>query len=128
MSAPITLSKSTILIAGGAGFLGSHLCETLLRQGHRVLCVDNFLTGTRANLNAFKDHPRFRLIRHDVCDPLDPGEAVHEIYNLACAASPPHYQADPIHTMRTCVLGTLNLLELAEASGARFVQASTSEV
>jgi UDP-glucuronate decarboxylase len=128
MPAHAPFAKHTVLVAGGAGFLGSHLCETLLKQGHRVLCVDSFLTGIQANLSTFCDHRDFRLIRHDICNALQPGEAVHEIYNLACAASPPHYQADPIHTMRTCVLGTINLLELSEASGARFLQASTSEV
>jgi UDP-glucuronate decarboxylase len=128
MPSNTSTAKQTILIAGGAGFLGSHLCEALLRQGNRVLCVDNFLTGTPANLRSFNDDGDFRLIRHDVCSPLDPGETLHAVYNLACAASPPRYQADPIHTMQTCVVGTLNLIELAAANGARFVQASTSEV
>ncbi|SHO66413.1 UDP-glucuronate decarboxylase [Pseudoxanthobacter soli DSM 19599] len=118
----------TVVVAGGAGFLGSHLCEALLMAGHRVLCVDNFLTGTKANVEAFASHRRFRLIAGDICQPFDPGEPVDRVYNLACAASPPHYQADPVHTMRTCVVGTLNLLELTERNGARFLQASTSEV
>ncbi|MGN6468856.1 MAG: UDP-glucuronic acid decarboxylase family protein [Rhizobiaceae bacterium] len=118
----------TVLVAGGAGFLGSHLCEALLASGSRVICVDNFLTGTTANIEAFYDNPCFRLIERDICTPLVPDERIDRIYNLACAASPPRYQADPVHTMRTCVVGTLNLLELAERCGARFLQASTSEV
>jgi UDP-glucuronate decarboxylase len=116
------------MVAGGAGFLGSHLCETLLRQGHEVLCVDNFLTGSMANLRSMRSHARFHLIEHDICTPLHHGGEINQIYNLACAASPPHYQADPVHTMRTCVVGTLNLLDLAARKHARFVQASTSEV
>ncbi|MGN6549524.1 MAG: UDP-glucuronic acid decarboxylase family protein [Pararhizobium sp.] len=119
----------TIVVAGGGGFLGSHLCQTLLEEGHRVICIDNFVSGARENLDTIRSHPRFRLIEHDVCKPLDRdlGE-LDEVYNLACAASPPRYQADPIHTMTTSVVGTLNLLELAERSGARLLQASTSEV
>lgn len=118
----------TALVAGGAGFLGSHLCERLLGDGHHVICVDSFLTGNQENLGSFIDHPRFSMLEHDICTPLDPKRDIDRIYNLACAASPPHYQADPIHTMLTCVQGTLNLLELAESRGARFLQASTSEV
>lgn len=116
------------LVTGGAGFLGSHLCEKLLADGHRVLCVDSFLTGNVENLRSFIDHPHFELLQHDICTPLNPPQDIGLIYNLACAASPPHYQADPVHTMQTCVVGTLNLLELAESRGARFLQASTSEV
>lgn len=126
---PNTKRKSgTALVTGGAGFLGSHLCETLLGEGHDVLCVDSFLTGNTENLRSFIDHPRFHLLQHDICTPLDPTHDIGLIYNLACAASPPHYQADPVHTMQTCVVGTLNLLNLAESRGARFLQASTSEV
>jgi len=121
-------SAKTVLVAGGAGFLGSHLCETLLRKGWRVICADNFLTGRMENIISMIDQPGFRLIEQDVCRPLDLGEPVKRIFNLACAASPPRYQADPIHTTRTCVIGTLNLLELAARNDARFVQASTSEV
>ncbi|TPM30004.1 UDP-glucuronic acid decarboxylase family protein [Mesorhizobium sp. B2-3-4] len=120
--------RLTVLVAGGAGFLGSHLCETLLNSGHRVICVDNFLTGRLENINAMIGRPRFRLIRQDVCQPVTVDEPVDRIFNMACAASPPRYQADPVHTTRTCVIGTLNLLELAVAKGARFLQASTSEV
>jgi UDP-glucuronate decarboxylase len=119
---------NTIMIAGGAGFLGSHLCETLLAEGHEILCVDSFLTGDMSNLRSMKGHPRFHLIQHDICNPLQYNGDIDQIYNLACAASPPHYQADPVHTMRTCVVGTHNLLDLAERQGARFLQASTSEV
>lgn len=118
----------TVLVAGGAGFLGSHLCEALLRDGWRVICADNFLTGRMENINAIMDQPGFRLIEQDICRPLDLGEPVDRIFNLACAASPPRYQADPIHTTRTCVIGTLNLLELAARNDARLLQASTSEV
>ncbi|MBZ9936961.1 SDR family oxidoreductase [Mesorhizobium sp. BR1-1-16] len=128
MSSSRQTVKDTALVAGGAGFLGSHLCEALLASGHRVLCVDNFLTGSEDNIAALIHHPRFRMIKRDICAPFDPGEAIDRVYNLACAASPPHYQNDPVHTMRTCVVGTLNLLELAERHGARFLQASTSEV
>src|SRR4051812_19071092 len=118
----------TVLVAGGAGFLGSHLCEVLLRNGWRVICVDNFLTGRMENIISIMDRPGFRLIEQDICRPLDLGEAVDDIFNLACAASPPSYQADPIHPTRTCVIGTLNLLELAVRNDARLLQASTSEV
>ncbi|TPN34359.1 UDP-glucuronic acid decarboxylase family protein [Mesorhizobium sp. B1-1-6] len=118
----------TVLVAGGAGFLGSHLCETLFRNGWRVICVDNFLTGRMDNIVSIMDQPRFRLIEQDICRPLNLGEPVDRVFNLACAASPPRYQADPIHTTRTCVIGTLNLLELAARNNARFLQASTSEV
>src|SRR3954468_21659323 len=120
--------RKTVLVAGGAGFLGSHLCETLLDQGHRVLCVDNFLTGTFENVAKLLEYPNFRLFENDICRSFPLREKVDEIYNLACAASPPRYQADPVHTMRTCVNGTLNLLDLAERHDARFLQASTSEV
>jgi UDP-glucuronate decarboxylase len=121
-------NQKTILIAGGAGFLGSHLCDALIDEGHRVICVDSFLTSNATNLDGLKDHPRFRMLRHDVCTPLDIDEDLDQIYNLACPASPPHYQADPFHTMLTNVQGTANLLILAERHGASFIQASTSEV
>ncbi|MGO4832992.1 NAD-dependent epimerase/dehydratase family protein, partial [Rhizobiaceae sp. 2RAB30] len=118
----------TALVAGGAGFLGSHLCRTLLDRGALVICVDNFLTGARDNVAGLLDHPQFRVLEHDICEPLVTSERLDHVYNLACAASPPRYQADPVHTMLTCVAGTLNLLELAERDGASFVQASTSEI
>jgi UDP-glucuronate decarboxylase len=123
-----TPHPKTMLVAGGAGFLGSHLCQALLEEGHRVICVDNFQTGTFDNIAELHEYPRFRLIERDICRAIPVREKFDEIYNLACAASPQHYQADPIHTMRTCVDGTLNLLDLAESRGARFLQASTSEV
>jgi UDP-glucuronate decarboxylase len=118
-----------ILVAGGGGFLGSHLCEALLDQGHAVCCVDNFVSGLRGNVEPFKGHRNFRLVEHDICRPFvkDLGR-FDEIYNLACAASPPRYQADPIHTITTSVVGMLNLLELAERHDARLLQASTSEI
>ncbi len=124
---PVSGRKS-VLIAGGAGFIGSHLCEILLARGHRVLCVDNLQTGTEDNLRHFEREERFRFIEQDICSPLHPKLKIDQIYNLACAASPPHYQEDPIHTMMTSVVGTRNLLEHAALFGARFLQASTSEV
>lgn len=116
-----------ILVTGGAGFLGSHLCEKLLHQGHAVVCLDNFFTGREENIEHLRSNPAFQVIRHDVTVPLS-GVQVDEIYNLACPASPPHYQHDPIHTMKTSVLGALNLLEMAKAQSAKIFQASTSEV
>ncbi len=115
-----------VLVTGGAGFLGSHLCDRLLAQGDQVICVDNFFTGTRRNIEHLLDHPCFELIRHDVSLPLQ--LEVDQIYNLACPASPVHYQHDPVQTVKTSVLGALNVLELARRTGARVFQASTSEV
>ncbi|AWM28914.1 UDP-glucuronic acid decarboxylase family protein [Sinorhizobium fredii] len=115
-----------ILVTGGAGFLGSHLCGLLLEAGHQVICADNFSTGLRQNVEPLKRFDNFRLIAHDIVESID--LAIDEIYNLACPASPPHYQADPIHTTKTCVLGSLNMLELAARHGARILQASTSEI
>lgn len=126
-----TRSQKTILVAGGAGFLGSHLCERLIEQGHRVVCVDNFLTGDLGNLVKLKRSARFELVEADIVEPLPAkitGRKFDEIYNLACAASPPLYQADPEHTLLTSVLGTHHLLKLAHACGARFLLTSTSEV
>jgi UDP-glucuronate decarboxylase len=120
--------RLTAVVAGGAGFVGYHLCAALLAAGHRVVCIDSFLTGSEENAADLCRHDDFRLVRHDVTRPVALGEEVDRVYNLACAASPPHYQANPVHTMLTNVLGTANLLALAEAHGARFVQASTSEV
>lgn len=116
-----------VLVTGGAGFLGSNLCEKLLKQGNAVVCLDNFFTGREANIEHLRSNPAFQIIHHDVTVPLS-GVEVDEIYNLACPGSPPHYQHDPIHTMKTSVLGALNLLELAKAQGAKIFQASTSEV
>lgn len=122
-------TTGTSLVAGGAGFLGSHLIERLLDEGRRVICVDSFLSGLPENIAPFAADSRFRLVRNDIISPLQiDDEDIDEIYNLACAASPPRYQADPRHTMMTSVVGTSNLLDLAEAKGARFLQASTSEI
>jgi UDP-glucuronate decarboxylase len=118
----------TSLIAGGAGFIGSHLCDTLLQRGHRVICLDNLFTGSIDNVRPLLNHRNFRFIEHDVRDHLALEEDVDRIYSLACPASPRHYQKDPIGTMKTCVLGTINLLELAREKCARILQASTSEV
>jgi UDP-glucuronate decarboxylase len=118
----------TVLVAGGAGFVGSHLCDALLTRGNKVICVDSFLTGSKANVGPLENHPNFRLIESDICSLTNVDEPLNQVYNLACAASPPQYQADPVHTMMTCVAGTGNLLLLAEKHGAAFLQASTSEV
>lgn len=115
-----------ILVTGGAGFLGSHLCEKLLRQGHEVLCVDNFYTGRRSNIINFIKNPLFEVLRHDICFPLY--VEVDEIYNLACPASPIHYQFDPVQTTKTSVHGSINVLGLAKRVKAKVFQASTSEV
>ncbi|QBB72324.1 SDR family oxidoreductase [Pseudolysobacter antarcticus] len=114
------------LVTGGAGFLGSHLCDALIQRGDSVLCVDNFHTGTRNNIAPLLAHPRFELLHHDVTLPLD--IEVDRIFNLACPASPVHYQHDPVQTTRTCVHGAMNMLALAERQRARILQASTSEV
>lgn len=116
------------MIAGGAGFIGSHLCERLLRRGNRVICLDSYRSGTKFNVTPFAKDPRFTFIEADICEPFLIDEPVDQVYNLACAASPPHYQADPVHTMMTCVVGTRNLLSLAERHNAAFLQASTSEI
>lgn len=121
------VSVKKILVTGGAGFLGSHLCDRLIAQGHQVVCLDSFFTGSERNLAALSGNPAFTLMRHDVVDPVRI-EGLDQIYNLACPASPVHYQYDPIHTMKTSVLGALNMLELARATGAKVFQASTSEV
>jgi UDP-glucuronate decarboxylase len=114
------------LVTGGAGFLGSHLCEKLLAAGHEVLCVDNFFTGNKRNILHLAGNPRFELLRHDVTFPLY--VEVDEIYNLACPASPVHYQHDPVQTTKTSVHGAINMLGLAKRTGAKILQASTSEV
>ena len=123
-----SLSSGTALVAGGAGFVGSHLCEALLERGMRVVCVDSLLTGTRDNVGHLARDKRFRFIEHDIVAPLPRGLAVDYVFNLACAASPPIYQRDPVHTMMTSVAGTNNLLLHAGRHGARLLQASTSEV
>lgn len=121
-----TDSGKRILVTGGAGFLGSHLCDALIKQRHEVLCVDNFYSGKKWNIEHLLEHPRFELIRHDVTFPLY--VEVDEIYNLACPASPVHYQRDPVQTTKTNVHGAINALGLAKRTGAKILQASTSEV
>lgn len=118
--------RKTVLVTGGAGFLGSHLCARLLDDGHDVVCLDNFFTGAKDNITPLLDHPHFELIRHDVTFPLY--VEVDEIYNLACPASPIHYQHDPVQTTKTSVHGAINMLGLAKRTGAKIFQASTSEV
>lgn len=120
------MSSKRILVAGGAGFLGSHLCEKLLLLGHEVLCLDNFYTGSRNNIAHLLANPRFELLRHDVTFPVF--VEVDEIYNLACPASPIHYQRDPVQTTKTSVIGAINLLGLAKRLGIKIFQASTSEI
>ncbi len=120
--------QKTIIVAGGAGFLGSALCARLVAEGHSVLCVDSLLTGSTDNIAALQRHPRFRFVRQDIIAPLAISGPVDEIYNLACPASPPRYQENPIHTFRTSVEGSLQLLILAERKRARILLTSTSEV
>ncbi len=119
-------TRKRVLVTGGCGFLGSHLCERLLKDGHDVLCADNFFTGTKDNVLHLMDNPRFEIIRHDVTFPLY--VEVDEIYNLACPASPVHYQFDPVQTTKTSVHGAINMLGLAKRVKAKIFQASTSEV
>lgn len=118
--------KKRILVTGGAGFIGSHLCERLLNEGNEVLCLDNFFTGSKQNIVHLLDNPYFELIRHDITQPYY--AEVEEIYNLACPASPVHYQYNPIKTIKTSVMGAINMLGLAKRIGAKVLQASTSEV
>jgi UDP-glucuronate decarboxylase len=121
-------STMNIVVTGGAGFIGSNLCDRLVQKGHRVICVDNLFTGQFANIRPLVNHPRFTFIEQDVRERLMIPGPVDRIYNLACPASPRHYQRDPIGTMKTCVVGALHALELARDKGARVLQASTSEV
>ncbi len=121
----------TILVTGGAGFLGSHLCKSLLeRNGNKVICLDNFFTGQIDNLRALESNPNFKIVSHDITDPLigKISEHVDEIYNLACPASPIHYQFDPIETIKANTIGVVNVLEFARVNGAKILQASTSEI
>jgi UDP-glucuronate decarboxylase len=117
-----------ILITGGAGFIGSNLCEKLLNDGHKIICVDNLLTGNIKNINKFFVNSNFKFINHDITDYLELDEEIDEIYNLACPASPPKYQKYPIETLKCNFNGVLNLLELAKIKGAKFLQTSTSEI
>ena len=119
-------TNKKILVTGGAGFIGSHLCEKLLSQGHEVICVDNYFTGSKSNVKNLIDDSKFELIRHDITFPLY--LEVDQIYNLACPASPTHYQYDPVQTIKTSVHGAINMLGLAKRIGAKIFQASTSEV
>jgi UDP-glucuronate decarboxylase len=119
-------SRKRVMVTGGAGFLGSHLCDRLLGDGHEILCVDNLFTGTKQNIAHLRDHPNFEFLRHDVTFPLF--VEIDEIYNLACPASPVHYQHDPVQTAKTSVHGAINMLGLAKRLGCRILQASTSEV
>lgn len=125
MQVPSPVSRR-VLVTGGAGFLGSHLCDVLVAAGHEVLCVDNFFTGRRSNVAHLLDRPNFELLRHDVTFPLY--VEIDEIYNLACPASPIHYQHDPVQTTKTSVLGAINMLGLAKRTRAKVFQASTSEI
>jgi UDP-glucuronate decarboxylase len=118
--------RKRIMVTGGAGFIGSHLCAALLDRGHEVLCIDNYFTGRRSNIEALLANPRFEALRHDVTFPLY--VEVDEVYNLACPASPVHYQFDPVQTLKTSVHGAINVLGLAKRTGAKILQASTSEV
>lgn len=118
--------RKKILVTGGAGFIGSHLCKRLLEQNHEVLCLDNYFTGSKQNILPLLDNPMFELIRHDIVNPYI--AEVDEIYNLACPASPIHYQHNPIQTVKISVMGAINMLETAKATGAKILQASTSEV
>ena len=120
------MSRQRILVSGGSGFVGSHLCDRLLKEGHEVVCLDNFFTGSRANIEHLLDHHRFELVRHDVTEPIT--MEVDQVYHLACPASPIHYQRNPVRTIRTAVEGTLNMLDLAREVRARILIASTSEV
>jgi len=122
----MAMDSKKILITGGGGFLGSHLCERLLNEGHEIICLDNFFTGNKHNIVHLMSNPRFEVLRHDVTLPLF--IEVDEIYNLACPASPIHYQHDPVQTTKTCVHGAINMLGLAKRTGAKIMQASTSEV
>lgn len=120
------MQAKKILVTGGAGFLGSHLCEELLNRGHHVICVDNFYTGSRENIEHLKQNSHFEVLHHDVCFPFF--AEVEEIYNLACPASPIHYQNDPVQTTKTSVSGAINMLSLAKRLNAKILQASTSEI
>ena len=120
-------SKLNILVTGGAGFLGSHLCERLLNQGHNVICLDNLYSSEKDNIFSLINNPNFTFIEEDVCNP-NISFKIDQIYNLACPASPIHYQSDPVKTVQTNVIGSLNMLELAKKNNATILQASTSEI
>jgi UDP-glucuronate decarboxylase len=119
---------TTTLITGGAGFIGTNLCKRLLNDGHKVICVDNLYTGQKRNIEPLMNNPNFKFINHNIIEPLNIEEKIDEIYNLACPASPPHYQKDPIFTLQTNFMGISNMLELAKKNNCKILQASTSEV
>lgn len=119
-------NRKRILVTGGAGFIGSHLCETLLNQGNEIICLDNFFTGSKNNIEHLRDNSAFELIRHDIVNPIN--LEVDQIYNMACPASPVHYQYNPVKTVKTSVMGAINMLGMAKRIRARILQASTSEV
>ena len=119
---------TTTLITGGAGFIGTNLCKRLLNDGHKVICVDNLYTGQKRNIEPLMNNPNFKFINHNIIEPLNIEEKIDEIYNLACPASPPHYQKDPIFTLQTNFMGMSNMLELAKKNNCKILQASTSEV
>lgn len=118
----------TTLITGGAGFIGTNLCKRLLKEGHKVICIDNLYTGQMKNIEPLMSNPNFKFINHNIIEPLKIEEKIDEIYNLACPASPPHYQKDPLFTINTCYIGMTNMLELAKKNNCKILQASTSEV
>ena len=120
--------STTTLITGGAGFIGTNLCKRLLKDGHNVIFVDNLYTGQMRNIEPLMNNPNFKFINHNIIEPLDIKEKIDEIYNLACPASPPHYQKDPLFTINTCFIGMTNMLELAKKNKCKILQASTSEV
>lgn len=122
------MESKKILVTGGAGFIGSHLCDALIAQGHEVTCLDNLFTGSKKNIAQLADNPRFHFIEHDIIDPIETKERFDQIYNLACPASPVHYQSNPIRTIKANTIGVINVLGLARKHDARVLQASTSEV
>ena len=117
-----------ILITGGAGFIGSHLADRLIAEGHQIICVDNLFTGSKENILQLQNNPSFKFIEHDIVEPLFIEEKIDQVYNLACPASPVHYQHNPVHTIKASTLGMINMLGFARKHGARILQASTSEV
>ncbi len=121
------IKQKNILITGGAGFIGSHLCNALTKQGHNVICLDNLFTGSLSNINDLKNCPNFEFVNHDITEPYY-RDNIDEIYNLACPASPIHYQYNPIKTVKTCTIGVINMLGLAKKNNAKILQASTSEI
>ena len=121
------MKSKTVLVTGGAGFIGSHLCKRLLNENHKVICLDNLFTGSLDNIESFKDNNNFEFVNHDITKPYY-RDNIDEIYNLACPASPIHYQSNPIKTVKTCTIGVINMLGLAKKNNAKILQASTSEV